>query len=255
MRVATFRRGSTSSIVGRWRGRCTASTKPPASPPISSPTPSRLDDPATPLTLKSWPTLLDWLPTFMGRVSPWRIPGTGRQRRKFWEGNTLPLRIGAGRSECEDSTANTNTIPRWGGDAVYYRPVKAAPRVQARFVEPIKAMIEASPSFGYRTVAHLLGFNKNTVQRIFQRMGWQVRKRPVGFRPRVQAMLSVTTAPNERWSPGSVRSDGCRSPSCFEATTAWSLRAAMTRPWCAATVCVRNSSRRIAHNRMGWLSV
>ena len=26
--------------------------------------------------------------------------------------------------------------------------------------------------------------NKNTVQRLFQIMGWQVRKRPVGFRPR-----------------------------------------------------------------------
>jgi putative transposase len=30
-------------------------------------------------------------------------------------------------------------------------------------VGPIKAMIEENPSFGYRTVAHLLGFNKNTV--------------------------------------------------------------------------------------------
>nr|WP_304991429.1 DUF1153 domain-containing protein [Burkholderia plantarii] len=39
---------------------------------------------------------------------------------------------------------------------VYYRPVKAHPVVQARFSEPIKAMIEESPSFGYRTVAHLL---------------------------------------------------------------------------------------------------
>ncbi|ARU21850.1 hypothetical protein RSSE_c1430 [Ralstonia solanacearum] len=88
---------------------------------------------------------------------------------------------------------------------VYYRPVKAEPKVQTRFAEPIKAMIEESPSFGYRTVAHLLGFNKNTVQRIFQLMGWQVRKRPVGFRPRVQAMPSVATAPNERWS-----TDMCR---------------------------------------------
>ncbi len=52
-------------------------------------------------------------------------------------------------------------------------------------------MIEENPSFGYRTVAHLLGFNKNTVQRIFQLKGWQVRKRPVGFRPRIQALPSV----------------------------------------------------------------
>jgi len=32
-------------------------------------------------------------------------------------------------------------------------------------------MIEAEPSFGYRTVAALLGMNKNTVQRIFQFKG------------------------------------------------------------------------------------
>jgi putative transposase len=69
-----------------------------------------------------------------------------------------------------------------------------------QLAEPIKALIDESPSFGYRTVAHLLEFNKNTVQRIFQPKGWQVRKRPLGFRPRVQAMPSVAIAPNERWS-------------------------------------------------------
>nr|WP_306170382.1 DDE-type integrase/transposase/recombinase [Burkholderia pseudomallei] len=68
-----------------------------------------------------------------------------------------------------------------------------------------RALIEESPSFGYRTLAHLLGFNKNTVQRIFRLMGWQVRMRPIGFRPRVQAMPSVATAPNERGS-----TDMCR---------------------------------------------
>lgn len=83
---------------------------------------------------------------------------------------------------------------------VYYRPTKATPRVQERFEAPIKAMIEEEPSFGYRTVAGLLGFNKNTVQRVFQLRGWQVKKRPVGFRPRVQAMPSVATAPDERWA-------------------------------------------------------
>ncbi|ALV05607.1 hypothetical protein DES44_2865 [Roseateles depolymerans] len=40
--------------------------------------------------------------------------------------------------------------------SVYHRPVKAAPTLQARFVAPIKAMIEANPSVGYRRVAHLL---------------------------------------------------------------------------------------------------
>ncbi|MBL3587808.1 hypothetical protein JMM61_21115 [Rhodovulum sulfidophilum] len=51
-------------------------------------------------------------------------------------------------------------------------------------------MIEEEPSFGYRTVAWLLGFNKNTVQRIFQIKGWQVRKRAVGIRRLPCARLS-----------------------------------------------------------------
>jgi len=88
-------------------------------------------------------------------------------------------------------------IPR---RTVYYKPIKAAPRVNRTFAEPIKAMIEESPSFGYRTVAGLLGFNKNTVQRIFQIKGWQVKKRAIGFRPRIQALPSVGSMPNERWS-------------------------------------------------------
>lgn len=54
---------------------------------------------------------------------------------------------------------------------MYYRSTKAAPKVREHFARPIKAMIEENPSFGYRTVAHLLGFNKNTVQRIFQIQG------------------------------------------------------------------------------------
>jgi putative transposase len=83
---------------------------------------------------------------------------------------------------------------------VYYRPVKSQPKVQSRFAEPIKAMIEENPSFGYRTVAHLLNINKNTVQRVFQLMGWQVKKRPIGFRPRIQALPSVAQRPNERWA-------------------------------------------------------
>ncbi|MCO5397780.1 DDE-type integrase/transposase/recombinase [Ralstonia soli] len=110
--------------------------------------------------------------------------------------------------QADGITVSISKLCRWfevPRRTVYYRPVKSEPKVQARFAEPIKAMIEESPSFGYRTVAHLLGFNKNTVQRIFQLMGWQVRRRPIGFRPRVQALPSVATAPNERWS-----TDMCR---------------------------------------------
>ena len=40
-------------------------------------------------------------------------------------------------------------------------------------------------------MAHLLDFNKNTVQCIFQFKGWQVKKCPIGFRPPVKALSSL----------------------------------------------------------------
>ena len=61
-------------------------------------------------------------------------------------------------------------------------------------------MIKDNQSIGYRTVTHLLGFNKNTEQRVFQLRGWQVRKRPVGFRLRIEARRSRASQPNERWA-------------------------------------------------------
>ena len=84
---------------------------------------------------------------------------------------------------------------------VYYRSTKAAPKLQEHLGAPIKAMIEENPSFGYRTVAHLLRMNKNTVLRILQIKGWQVRKRPVGFRPRIQT-LSRALYEKERVTSG-----------------------------------------------------
>jgi putative transposase len=98
---------------------------------------------------------------------------------------------------------SVSKLCRWIGVSrrtVYHRPKKKAPIVQERFAQPIKQLIEEHPAFGYRTVAHLLDCNKNTVQRVFQLMRWQVKKRPIGFRPQVQAMPSVAAAPNERWS-------------------------------------------------------
>ena len=102
---------------------------------------------------------------------------------------------------------------RWFGVArrsVYYKPSRATPKVNPAFVEPIKALIEEEPSFGYRTVAHLLGFNKNTVQRIFQLKGWQVRKRAIGHRPRIDALPSVAKAPDQRWATDLCRVWGGR---------------------------------------------
>ena len=92
----------------------------------------------------------------------------------------------------------------------YYKASQAAPTVNPAFSEPIKALIEDEPSFGYRTVANLLGFNKNTVQRIFQIKGWQVRKRPVGHRPRIDAVPSVAAAPDQRWATDLCRVWGGR---------------------------------------------
>lgn len=101
----------------------------------------------------------------------------------------------------------------WFGVArrrVYYKPTKAPPTVKPALAEPIKALIEEEPSFGYRTVAGLLGMNKNTVQRIFQFKGWQVLKRAVGKRPRIQALPSVATAPDQRWATDLCRVWGGR---------------------------------------------
>jgi putative transposase len=93
----------------------------------------------------------------------------------------------------------------------YYQPTKAAEGAAKRWPSPIKAMIEQEPSFGYRTVAGLLGMNKNTVQRIFQLKGWQVRKRAVGHRPRIEALPSVgRPAPDERWATDLCRVWGGR---------------------------------------------
>jgi putative transposase len=55
-----------------------------------------------------------------------------------------------------------------------------------------------------------MGINKNTMQRVFQLMGWQVRERAVGMRPRVQALPSVAQAPDERWATDLCRIWGGR---------------------------------------------
>lgn len=93
---------------------------------------------------------------------------------------------------------------------VYYRETKAPAKIQAVLADPIKALIEQEPSFGYRTVAGLLDMNKNTVQRIFQLSGWQVKKRAVGNRPRIEAKVSAAEKPDERWATDLCRVWGGR---------------------------------------------
>ncbi len=92
---------------------------------------------------------------------------------------------------------------RWLGvprRSLYYRP-----RGRRRAVDPdkaraVKAVIERFPTYGYRRIAAVLGWNRKVVQRICQRRGWQVRKRPKGHRPRARALPSVAPARNLRWA-------------------------------------------------------
>ena len=111
---------------------------------------------------------------------------------------------------------------------VYYKPIKAAPKVDPRFAAPIKEMIEKEPSFGYRTVAWLLGFNKNTVQRIFQIKGWQVRKRPVGMRPRIEA---VPWLPPRRTNAGRPTCAGSGRAAMAGPRSPWSSTATPASFW------------------------
>lgn len=82
----------------------------------------------------------------------------------------------------------------------YYKPTKDAAKVGPDLAEPIKAMIGAELSFGYRTVAALLGMNENTVQRICQLKGWRLRKRALRQRPRIRAKSSRGQGPVQRWA-------------------------------------------------------
>jgi putative transposase len=82
--------------------------------------------------------------------------------------------IWQGRKE-DGSTAPMSKLCRWFQFLrcpAYYRPAKSAPKVRERFDEPIKRLIEADSTFGYRTVAGMLQFNQNSVQPIFQLKGW-----------------------------------------------------------------------------------
>lgn len=96
----------------------------------------------------------------------------------------------------------------WAGcsrRSLYYRAKQRVRRVNESLAASIKRVIDTLPYAGYRTVAWLLGENKNTVQRIFQIKGWQVRKRRSGHRPRVRALPSVASRPNERWATDMAR--------------------------------------------------
>ncbi len=77
----------------------------------------------------------------------------------------------------------------------YYQSLKKEPAVNEVIAMRIKQFIEQYPEAGYRTVAWMLKLNKNTVQRIFQLKGWQVKKKARGLRPRIKAFPSAAPSP------------------------------------------------------------
>lgn len=82
----------------------------------------------------------------------------------------------------EDILVPMTKLCQWFGverRTTYYKPTRSPAKVKPELAGPIKEMVEAEHSFGYPTVVALLGINKNTVQRISQLKGWQVRKRPL----------------------------------------------------------------------------
>ena len=101
------------------------------------------------------------------------------------------------REDAIDPDAPQGPSGRWDRDAAD-QALRLVRRASAG--GPLQAEIEKEPSFGCCTVARLLGFNKNTVQRILQIKGWQVCQRAIGMRHRIEAVHPVATAPNESWS-------------------------------------------------------
>ena len=109
-------------------------------------------------------------PCRMHRIEPWLRHRFG----KPWRGHDPEHPSGPSRRGYQGSADQALHLVEGPRRTVCYRPTKAVPKVDPRFAEPIRVMIEQEPSFGYRTVAWLPGFNKNTVQRVFQLKGWPI---------------------------------------------------------------------------------
>ena len=84
----------------------------------------------------------------------------------------------------DGDNVSLSQLSRWFGvprRTLYYKPTKAAPRVNPVLAKKVKELIDELPFAGYRTIAFLIGLNRNTVQRINQIKGWQCRKRQIGL--------------------------------------------------------------------------
>ncbi len=136
-----------------------------------------------------------------GAQSPKKIEPSSRP------GRGLMHQVQAEMAQAGDRVS-VSQLCRWFGvprRIFYYRQVKHRPKVNEVLAGRIKQFIEQHSYAGYRTIAHNLGLNRNTVQRINQLKGWQVRQRSIGFRPRARSMPSEAASPNERWSTDMTR--------------------------------------------------
>lgn len=100
----------------------------------------------------------------------------------------------------------------WSGVArstFYYEPHLASPRpitLDEAVVLEIRKIIDEFPGYGVRRIHAVLrdrlekAVNRKKVRRIIRVNGWQVRKKPVGSRPRAHGLRSIATRPNERWA-------------------------------------------------------
>jgi len=112
--------------------------------------------------------------------------------------------------EVEGKKVSLRKIAKWLGvpwSSVHYKPHrKGASLVDKAVEKAIYTLIQRYPRYGYRRITVMLRkktgliVNRKKVQRIMQRNGWGVSVRPKGFRPRVGASRSVSSAINERWA-------------------------------------------------------
>ncbi|GED22516.1 hypothetical protein HHA01_14930 [Halomonas halmophila] len=92
---------------------------------------------------------------------------------------------------------------RWLGfprRTLCYCPKMRSRAINTELTSRVKLVLERFPTYGYCRLARVLGENRKPVQRILQLKGWQVHKRPQGFRPRAKSLPSVASRPDERWA-------------------------------------------------------
>ena len=115
-----------------------------------------------------------------------------------------------GELESAGYQVSLRKVARWLGvpwSTVQYKPRKRRPvGVDLEVERTIYQLIQRYPRYGYRRITIMLRrcmdmvVNKKKVQRIMQRNGWVVSKRPRGKRPRVRSKTSATDKPNVRWA-------------------------------------------------------